>query len=115
MSNSATSPITINFLFEDRQQTIDIPSTQHLNDIISNFIGREVFGVCYGENQMIIPSGNNLVAKRSTQNSSISSIFYFDEEIISTTEPILELKMKRISKYFKYFLFIYLFFYFYRF
>ena len=61
---------------------------------------------------MIIPTEMNLVAKRSSQDSSISSIFYSDEEIISTNESTLEIKLKRIGKIS--IIFIYLLFYFYR-
>ena len=100
-------------MLEDRQKTIKILSNQNLEKYISQFVGKDVFAICYGDNQMIIPTEMNLVAKRSSQDSSISSIFYSDEEIISTNESTLEIKLKTIGKVS--IIFIYLFFYFYRF
>ena len=56
-------------MLEDRQKTIKILSNQNLEKYISQFVGKDVFAICYGENQMIIPTEIKLVAKRSSQDT----------------------------------------------
>ena len=101
MSNSSTSLISIKFQLEDKQETVKVLENRNLEkELLSNFTEGRVFSICYGDDQMLIPIETCLVVKRSSQDSSVSSIFYFDKEIISTTESPLTLKLKRISKHF---------------
>ena len=121
MSNFSTSPITIKCQFEDgdgddeKEKTFKVSSNYRLADLLLNLPGRKVFAVCYGDNQMVIPTGNNLVATWSSQDNSKSSIFYFDKEIISSNESVLTIQLKKIGKNISYYSFNLYPFVFYRF
>ena len=47
-------------MLEDRQKTIKILSNQNLKMHTSQFVGKDLFAICYGENQMIIPTEMNI-------------------------------------------------------
>ena len=117
MSNFSTSPITIKCQFEDGddEKTFKVFSNQYLTDLLLKLPGKKVFAVCYGDNQMVIPTGNNLVATWSSQDNSKSSIFYFDKEIISSNESVLTIQLKKIGKNINYYSFNLYPFVFYRF
>ena len=121
MSNFSTSLITIKYQFEDgdgddeKEKTFKVSSNYRLADLLLNLPGRKVFAVCYGDNQMVIPIGNNLVATWSSQDNSKSSIFYFDKEIISSNESVLTIQLKKIGKNISYYSFNLYPFVFYRF
>lgn len=108
MLDSSDSLINIKFLFEDQQKSFLVGSNTNLADLLIRNSGNELFAICYGENQMLIPTeiDFNLVVKRSTQDSSVLSLFVFDEEIISTNESFLTIKLKKISKFLNHYSFI---------
>ena len=102
MSNSSTSfsLISVKFQLGDKQEVVQVFENKIFEKELLKFTEGQVFGICYGVDQMFIPIEINMVAKRSSQDSSVSSIFYFDKEIISTKESPLTIKLKRISKHF---------------
>ena len=98
---SSTSPISIKFQLEDKQETVNVLHNQNLEIDLLNFTEGRVCAICYGDDKMLIPTGTSLIAKRSSQDSSVSSIFYSGKEIISANCSPLPIKLKKISNHFK--------------
>ena len=91
--------IPVEFYFENQKWEFAAFQGEKLTDPILKYTKDEVFCIKIGENK-IIPIGLNLVVKRSLQDDSKASLYYFAEEIISNSDLPLKIKAQRISKSF---------------
>lgn len=102
MSNSSsTAPITVVFKFEDIQRTREVLESDDLASLITKITKGKLVSICCDcdeESNILFQPRKKLVAKRSVKDNNMISIFYNDEEIISTKGTALTINLKRISK-----------------
>ena len=104
MNPTSTFPISIKFqsIHKQKTKTIRILDNRNISKLLFDFTEGKIFAICCDDNKILVPVGINLVAKRSSQDSSMTSIFYFDQEIICTRESPVIINLKRIGKNFNF-------------
>jgi len=98
-SSMSGNRVPVEFYFENQKWNFLAFNGENLTEILLKYTKDEVFCIKIGENKFI-PIGLNLVVKRSIQDDSKASLYYFDEEIISNSDLPLKIKAQRISKSF---------------
>lgn len=105
------SNISINVEFDGQQEDFQVLPNQNVFQNLINITDDEVFAVCFDDdNKIVIPTDKSLIAKLSSVSKT--GIFYLEKEIISSladptvpTDPILKIKLKKISKLFNHYSF----------
>jgi len=98
-SSMSGNRIPVEFYFDNQIWNFRAFKGENLTETLLKSTKEEVFCIKIGENK-IIPIGLNLVVKRSLQDDSKASLYYFAEEIISNSDLPLKIKAQRISKSF---------------
>lgn len=102
MSNKSSPPIKVVFKLDDIQRTLEVLESDDLSSLISKITKGKIVSICCycdeENNSILFQPRKKLVAKRSVKDNNMISIFYNDEEIISTKGSDLTINLKIISK-----------------